>query len=109
MVDPAIKMMGDLSRLSVARLVAAMVMSMTPVLVGGASFIAGTVPYQRPATAPMITTVDHDHNWYMRALHGIARPYPASLRFLEDQGNWSTPFNRPGGTGRYDIRSWHKK
>ena len=28
--------------------------------------------------------------------------------FLEDQGNWYTPFNHPGMTGRYDIRGWHR-
>ena len=83
----------DLNRLRVARLSAATVTLMLPVF----------------ADAPVITTVDHDHDWYMRALHGIASPYPASLRFLEDQGNWYTPFDHPGATGRYDIRNWHRK
>lgn len=99
----------DLNRLRVARLSAATVTLMLPVFAYGVSFIAGVEPYQRPAGAPVITTVDHDHDWYMRALHGIASPYPASLRFLEDQGNWYTPFDHPGATGRYDIRNWHRK
>jgi hypothetical protein len=102
-------MMRDLNRLPAARLTAAMGMLMIPVLVHGASFIAGAEPYQRPAAAPVITTVNHDQDWYMRALHGITRPYPANLRFLEDQGNWYTPFNHPGATGRYDIRNWYRK
>jgi hypothetical protein len=38
----------------------------------------------------------------------VSQPYPASLRFLEDQGNWYTPFNRPGMLPPYDIRGWHR-
>jgi len=41
------------------------------------------------------------------ALHGIVPPAPDSLRFLRDQGNWYTPFSRPGMPGLYDIRGWH--
>lgn len=71
--------------------------------------MAGISPWERPVGAPVITTVDHPGTWYTRALHGVSRPYPYSLRFLEDQGNWYTPFNRPGMPGRYDIRGWHGK
>ena len=71
--------------------------------------IAGTQPSERPAGAPQITTVDHPGTWYTQALQGVSKPYPWSLRFLEDQGNWHTPFNRPGMTGRYDIRGWHQR
>lgn len=71
--------------------------------------IAGTTPSERPTGAPQITEVDRPASWYTAALHGVSRPYPYSLRFLEDQGNWYTPFNRPGMTGRYDIRGWHQK
>jgi hypothetical protein len=70
--------------------------------------IAGTTPWQRPTGAPVITSVDHDSAWFRRALTGISRPYPSSLRFLDDQGNWYTPFNRAGMTGPYDIRGWHQ-
>ena len=69
--------------------------------------IAGTQPDRRPVGAPTITTVDHDKAWFARALHGISQPIPASLRWLDNQGNWYTPFNRPGMPGRYDIRGWH--
>ncbi len=69
--------------------------------------IAGVEPWHRPAGAPKITQVHHDAAWYARALHGISKPYPASLRFLEDQGNWYTPFNHPGMLPPYDIRGWH--
>jgi hypothetical protein len=71
--------------------------------------IAGTSPSQRPVGAPEITEVDHPGAWYTAALYGVSRPYPYSLRFLEDQGNWHTPFDRPGMTGRYDIRGWHQR
>ena len=40
-------------------------------------------------------------------MHGIEPPYPESLRFLNDQGGWYTPFIAPGMTGPYDIRGWH--
>lgn len=69
--------------------------------------IAGVNPSQRPEGAPKIVTVNRTGEWYRAALHGVTRPYPYSLRFLEDQGNWHIPFNRPGMPGRYDIRGWH--
>ena len=75
----------------------------------GADFpIAGLAPYQRPAGAPVITEFVKTGDWYQRALTGVSRPYPRSLRFLEDQGAWHTPFIHPGMTGRYDIRRWHR-
>jgi len=70
--------------------------------------IAGLAPQQRPAGAPVITSYEKNGAWYRQALHGISEPYPASLRFLEDQGPWHTPFNVPGMTGPYDIRGWHQ-
>lgn len=70
--------------------------------------MAGTQPFQRPQGAPVIRTVQRTPDWYQHALTGISRPYPHSLRFLEDQGNWYTPFNHPGMHGRYDIRGWHR-
>ena len=72
-------------------------------------YIAGLKPNQRPAGATTISRVQKGDDWYKKALTGIDPPYPPSIRFLEDQGNWYTPFNRPGMTGRYDIRGWHKK
>lgn len=74
----------------------------------GGIFIAGVEPSQRPAGAPVITEYPKDGSWYTHALTGVIAPYPASLRFLEDQGAWYTPFIHPGMTGRYDIRGWHK-
>lgn len=71
--------------------------------------IAGIHPSQRPVGAPQITNVTHPGPWYTEALIGVVQPYPNSLRFLEDQGNWYTPFNRPGMPGRYDIRGWYQK
>ncbi len=62
-------------------------------------------PYSSELNRMGIETLDGD--WYREALTGVERPYPYSLKFLEDQGAWYTPFNRPGMTGRYDIRHWH--
>lgn len=70
--------------------------------------IAGVHPDQRPVGAPVVRSVQKDAAWYRRALTGISQPFPHSLGFLEDQGNWYTPFNRPGMNGRYDIRGWHR-
>ena len=69
--------------------------------------VAGTQPYARPVGAPTITTVTRDQAWFQRAMRGISQPYPASLGWLNDQGNWYTPFNRPGMPPPYDIRGWH--
>ena len=71
--------------------------------------VAGTTPWQRPAGAPTIEWVHHDRSWYQRALTGISPPYPRSLYFLDNQGNWYTPFNHPGMLPPYDIRGWHQK
>jgi len=71
--------------------------------------IAGTQPSQRPQGAPVVTTVNRTPEWYRYALMGVSRPYPKSLSFLENQGNWYTPFNRPGMHGRYDIRGWYNR
>lgn len=70
-------------------------------------FVAGVIPSERPAGAPEITQVRHDADWYAQALTGVSQPYPGSLKFLEDQGNWFTPFTHPGMHGRFDIRGWH--
>ena len=71
------------------------------------TFIAGLEPDRRPADAPVIREFHKDANWYRRSLKGIAPPYSNSLRFLEDQGAWYTPFDRPNATGPYDIRGLH--
>jgi len=70
--------------------------------------MAGINPSQRPQGAPVITHISHNDAWYQQALRGIEKPYPGSLRFLENQGNWHTPFNQPGLKGPYDIRNWHQ-
>lgn len=69
--------------------------------------VAGTQPDQRPQGAPVITEFTRDGAWYEQALHGVDQPYPASLKFLEDQGAWFTPFIHAGMPGPYDIRHWH--
>jgi len=71
-------------------------------------FIAGVRPNARPEGAPLVIGFEKPAKWYERALHGVSEPYPYSLKFLEDQGAWFSPFIHPGMTGRFDIRHWHK-
>lgn len=72
-------------------------------------FVAGVRPDIRPENAPVMEQMNKDAQWYRQALTGVHPPYPASFRFLEDQGRWHTPFVRPGMTGRYDLRGWHAR
>jgi hypothetical protein len=74
----------------------------------GDVFIAGVEPDRRPADAPKLMVTVHPQAWYVRAVSGVVAPYPQSLFFLDNQGDWYTPFNRPGLLGPYDIRGWHK-
>jgi len=70
--------------------------------------VAGLNPDRRPDGAPVIEWVKHDRAWYEQALTGIRPPYPKSLYFLDNQGDWYTPFSRPGIPGYYDLRGWHQ-
>jgi hypothetical protein len=70
--------------------------------------IAGFTPWQRPEGAPVVEWVQHNTEWYQKALTGINKPYPRSLYFLDNQGDWYTPFNRPGMLPPYDLRGWHQ-
>jgi hypothetical protein len=88
-------------------MIAALILSATGMARAEGPAIAGLIPSERPAGAPVITEFVKDGAWYARALIGIEPPYPASLRFLEDQGAWFLPFIRPGMTGPYDVRHWH--
>ena len=69
--------------------------------------VAGLEPSERPAGAPVIEQFRKTDEWYARARQGVQEPYPDSLRFLDDQGAWYTPFNHPGATPPYDLRNWH--
>lgn len=71
--------------------------------------VAGTSPSQRLHSAPELSEYRKDQAWYDQALYGVSRPYPGSLRFLEDQGAWHTPFRHPGMLAPYDIRDWHQR
>ena len=71
------------------------------------SFVSGLTPDRRPEGVPQITEVEKGGAWYQHALEGVESPYPASLRFLEDQGAWYTPFTHRGMTSPYDIRDMH--
>ena len=79
----------------------------------GAYPIAGVNPEKRPEGAPIVTKAAKDvpskysKIWYKVALYGINAPYSKSLFFLEDQGNWYSPFILPGMVDKYDIRGFH--
>jgi hypothetical protein len=83
------------------------IFSVTASAADGVFPIAGIDPSQRPEGAPVIAESSKDAAWYKEALTGVSEPYPGSLRFLEDEGAWYTPFNRPGMPGPYDLRGWH--
>ncbi|MFV0298955.1 MAG: hypothetical protein ACK5JT_22865 [Hyphomicrobiaceae bacterium] len=85
-----------------------MAQMMMPVPVSAEGYIAGTDPSHRPPDAPRIERVDHGPAWLSRALAGVSQPYPPSLKFLRDQGDWYTPFNHPGMLGVYDLRHLHE-
>lgn len=72
------------------------------------TFVSGVNPSVRPVSAPSVMMVSKDARWYQTALKGVMPPYPNSLRFLDEQGAWYTPFTEAGMTGRYDIRGWHQ-
>ena len=70
---------------------------------------AGVQPDQRPAGAPVITSVIKDKEWYKKAETGLQPPFSPSLSFLLYQGNWFNPFIHAGMLGKYDIRGWHNQ
>jgi len=69
--------------------------------------VAGLTPEARPKGAPTITAFERTPEWRSKALRGVSEPYPSSLGFLDNQGAWYTPFNRPGMPGPYDLRGLH--
>jgi hypothetical protein len=70
-------------------------------------YVAGMAPHQRPANAPAIREFKQTPEWRQTAMQGISEPVPASLKFLNDQGAWYTPFDRAGMPGYYDLRQMH--
>ena len=90
-------------------LLAGIILSVVPLAAASACAegIAGLNPSVRPAGAPVISEAAKPEGWYSHALNGVTKPYPASLRFLVDQGAWFSPFIHAGMTGPYDIRGWH--
>lgn len=74
-----------------------------------ATTIAGLAPFERPEGAPVVTEFRLSPEWRTNALQGVSAPIPPTLKFLDDQGAWYSPFIQPGMSGRYDIRGWHAK
>ena len=102
-------MWGPLSAgfVSTAAAVISLAAGGTPALAADEVMVAGVAPGHRPANAPVLTEFAKSPQWYAAATAGISRPIPPSLRFLDDQGAWFTPFTHPGMVGRYDLRGLH--
>ena len=79
-----------------------------PASSAGTGWVAGTTPDRRPEGAPVLSQYLKPPQWLASATQGITQPLPSSLRFLDDQGGWYTPFTRPGMPGPYDIRGLHR-
>lgn len=94
-------------RLAAFPLVAPLIATSLIVTAHAEGFIAGTTPDRRPEGAPKIEKFEKSPQWYEAATAGISKPLPPSLKFLENQGAWYTPFIRPGMTKPYDIRGLH--
>jgi hypothetical protein len=65
--------------------------------------VAGVQPDQRLAGAPIVTEVQRSLDWQQNALRGLGEPH-VGVSFLNDQGNWYTPFVYPNAPFPYDIR-----
>jgi hypothetical protein len=74
---------------------------------GSIEFVAGLAPNQRPAGAPVIRDYVMNTDRRTRSVKGISEPASAGFEFIDSQGAWYTPFNRPGMPGYYDLRNWH--
>jgi hypothetical protein len=100
--------MDSSKRNALASCVGALALSLpaAPAL-AGERFVAGSAPNQRPAAAPVLKTFNASAEWRKAALTGVVEPIPASLKFLDSQGAWYTPFDQRGMPGYYDLRGMH--
>jgi len=71
--------------------------------------VGGITPDRRPEGLPTVKDGSLSAEARKKALHGVLEPYPPSLKWLDNQGGWFTPFSHPGMTGPYDIRKWHDR
>ncbi|MBF0248124.1 MAG: hypothetical protein HQL36_08645 [Alphaproteobacteria bacterium] len=69
--------------------------------------VAGMNPAERPSWAPKVSQIKWEDGRLKKAMRGIPEQVAANLTFFGKQGNWYTPFERPGMTGLYDIRNLH--
>lgn len=77
---------------------------------GDARVVGGITPDRRPEGLPVVAPSTLSDAGRKSLLHGVTKPYPASIKhWIDDQGGWFTPFSHPGMTGPYDIRNWHEK
>lgn len=71
-----------------------------------AAEVVGMAPDRRPGAAPRLRIVAPERQQQMQV--GLPEKLDG-LRFIRDQGNWYTPFDRPGMPPPYDLRGWHRK
>ena len=71
-----------------------------------AAEVAGMAPARRPDAAPRIREVAPERQQRMQV--GLPEKLDG-LRFMRDQGNWYTPFDRRGMPPPYDLRGMHRK
>ena len=84
----------------------ATLLSPLPLHAAGPGYVGGLTPYERPAGARVKEEVT---GLGERGFQGIEGVPPASLvRMKGSQGEWYTPFSRPGMPGPYDLRGWHR-
>lgn len=86
---------------------ACLTLGVTAAAASSGEFVAGTAPDRRPEGAPRLTTFAKSPQWLASATTGISQPLPPSLKFLDNQGAWFTPFTHRGMEGPYDIRGWY--
>lgn len=78
-----------------------------PAIAQGGYPLAGLAPDRRPEGAPVLREIARDRQWQEKFHFGVSRPFPPGLG-AADQGAWYSPFGRPGMTGPYDLRDWHR-
>src|SRR5512134_3419672 len=67
-----------------------------PAVAEGTVSVAGLLPFERPQGAPNLGGFPQTGEWRAKTLRGISEPLPPSLKFIDSQGAWYTPFDHPG-------------
>lgn len=71
-------------------------------------YIAGLVPDQRPAGAPVKADSPRTPEQMARYLRGVEGAPPGNVSQIVGTGDWWVPMRQPGMTAPYDLRGWHR-